>query len=140
TRSILSEQTKGVTTSPTCGVVDQLDNRIWTNIATNRRWPRRSLTYRFKSYTSKDKIDPQKQKQIIQNAFNEWAKYSKLTFQIVCDTCKSDFEISFVTGDHGDEHPFDENDMSHAFYPTDGRIHFNDKINWTESYVETARN
>ncbi|XP_014666104.1 PREDICTED: stromelysin-1-like [Priapulus caudatus] len=43
-----------------------------------------------------------------------------------------DIKLLFVTGNHGDTFTFKKKDgVAHAFYPTEGAIHFNDDSNWT---------
>lgn len=45
-----------------------------------------------------------------------------------------DIEIKFEEGDHGDGHPFDENDsvVAHAFhFVLNSEVHFDDSEKWT---------
>jgi hypothetical protein len=58
-----------------------------------------------------------------------------LNFFEVDKTAKADFEIEFSYADHRDGHPFDSKGgvLAHAFFPTDGRIHFDDAETFTEN-------
>ena len=57
-----------------------------------------------------------------------------LKFQEVNRNSKADLEIQFFTGDHKDGYPFDRKGgvLAHAFFPEDGRIHFDDDELFTE--------
>lgn len=43
----------------------------------------------------------------IKRAFQYWSDVAKLSFQEVCQTCKSDFVVEFGAHHHGDNYPFD---------------------------------
>lgn len=69
----------------------------------------------------------------IAEAFDVWSKNSTLKFQEVNPRSKADFTIAFESRDHGDGYPFDGpgNTVAHAFFPSEGRIHFDDSEVWT---------
>ena len=63
-----------------------------------------------------------------------------LTFTRVTTAANAHFTVEWVTGDHGDGSPFDGsgsggfNIFAHAFYPEDGRIHFDEADTWAHSH------
>ena len=73
----------------------------------------------------------------IQEAFNDWARYAPLRFTEVTGYEKPELSISFVVGEHDDGYPFDGagGNLGHAFFPTDGRIHFDATELWTDKLV-----
>jgi hypothetical protein len=76
----------------------------------------------------------------IQRAFDSWAAQVPLTFTRVITATDADFVVSWETGDHGDGSPFDGsgsggfNIFAHAFYPEDGRIHFDEAETWGHTH------
>jgi hypothetical protein len=76
----------------------------------------------------------------IQRAFDSWAAQVPLTFTRVTTATDADFVVSWETGDHGDGSPFDGsgsggfNIFAHAFYPEDGRIHFDEAETWGHTH------
>lgn len=76
----------------------------------------------------------------IQRAFDTWAAQVPLTFTRVTTAADADLTVSWETGDHGDGSPFDGsgsggfNIFAHAFYPEDGRIHFDEAETWGHSH------
>lgn len=73
----------------------------------------------------------------IQEAFDDWAKYAPLKFREATGDEKPHFQISFVEGDHDDGYPFDGagGTLAHAFFPTDGKVHFDLNEEWTDKCV-----
>ena len=72
----------------------------------------------------------------IETALDTWAGLIPRTFPQTSTTSNAQFQVNFVTGDHGDGFPFDGsgNILAHAFYPQDGRIHFDDAESWALSH------
>jgi hypothetical protein len=76
----------------------------------------------------------------IQRAFDTWAAQVPLTFTRVTTASNANFTVEWVTGDHGDGFPFDGsgsggfNIFAHAFFPPDGRIHFDEAETWSHSH------
>ncbi|HEX4595237.1 MAG TPA: matrixin family metalloprotease [Bryobacteraceae bacterium] len=76
----------------------------------------------------------------IVRAFNEWAKYAKLTFSPSSNaTGNQTIAVLFASGDHGDGYPFDGPGgvLAHTFYPVPinpepiaGDMHFDNDENW----------
>jgi Matrixin/Putative peptidoglycan binding domain len=76
----------------------------------------------------------------VQRAFDSWAAHVPLTFTRVTTAANADLTVSWETGDHGDGFPFDGsgsggfNVFAHAFYPEDGRIHFDEAESWAHAH------
>lgn len=76
----------------------------------------------------------------IQNAFDTWTAQVPLTITQTTSVADADFVVEWLTGDHGDEFPFDGSGTStfniyaHAFYPEDGRIHFDEAETWAHTH------
>lgn len=68
----------------------------------------------------------------VEEALEVWSRVSKLEFDEVRDEESADLKISFETGNHGDGYIFDGPGMTlaHAFFPKNGRIHFDDDEYW----------
>jgi hypothetical protein len=76
----------------------------------------------------------------IVRAFNEWAKYAKLTFTATSNATGSEtIAVLFASGDHGDGYPFDGPGgvLAHTFYPFPinpeplaGDMHFDNDESW----------
>ena len=76
----------------------------------------------------------------IVRAFNEWAKYAKLTFSPSTNaTGNQTLAVLFASGEHGDAYPFDGPGgvLAHTFYPFPinpepiaGDLHFDNDENW----------
>ncbi|MGH9668446.1 MAG: matrixin family metalloprotease, partial [Bryobacteraceae bacterium] len=97
-----------------------------------------NLLYAFTSLTSRLTADSAKAE--IVRAFNEWAKYAKLTFAPTANTRgPATLDVLFASGDHGDGYPFDGPGgmLAHTFYPAPpnpepiaGDLHFDNDENW----------
>lgn len=82
------------------------------------------------------------QQRIINRAFKYWSDVApRLTFTRTNERTQADFWISFgrkthtgVTGERQCAYPFDGPGkvLAHAYFPTDGRIHFDDEERYTE--------
>ena len=76
----------------------------------------------------------------IVRAFNEWAKYARLTFSPTSNTTGNQtLAILFASGEHGDGYPFDGPGgvLAHTFYPFPinpepiaGDLHFDNDESW----------
>ena len=95
------------------------------------RWKSKELSYKIKKYPrglSKEQVD-----KTIERAFKIWEKATPLKF----NKKKSgavDIEISFESGRHGDEDPFDGpgGTLGHAFFPMfGGDIHLDADEDWS---------
>jgi Matrixin len=96
------------------------------------KWGHLDLTYAFANGTSD--ISGDDERQAVRHAMAIWSANSPLAFSET-SLANADLKISWETGDHGDGYPFDGTNgvLAHAFYPTDGRVHFDDAESWTTS-------
>ncbi|MED3634646.1 matrixin family metalloprotease [Bacillus thuringiensis] len=122
---------------PRCGCPD-LNAGVENFAAQGNKWNKNNLTYKFVKFTSdlsKDDI-----RSAIAKAFSLWSEVTPLTFKEV-KTGNADILISFVTGEHGDNNPFDGsgNVLAHAYFPPPnsgslaGDAHFDDGETWSIS-------
>ncbi len=82
--------------------------------------------------------DSRKTRQDIQQAFDDWARYTELTFCEMTDGEKADFNLAFVSSDHSDGAPFDGSggQVSHTFPLGNryaGHIHFDSTEKWSHT-------
>ena len=80
--------------------------------------------------------DSRKVHQDIQQASNGWARHTELNFREVTEGEKADFNLAFVSDDHGNGYLLNGT-LSHAFYPwtsnNRGQIHFNRNTQWSNT-------
>ncbi len=79
-----------------------------------------------------------KTRQHIQQAFDDWASHTELTFREVTGSEKADFNLAFESGNHKDGFPFDGRGgtLAHAFFPWQsyrGHIHFDTTEKWSHT-------
>ncbi|MFS7925842.1 putative envelysin [Helianthus anomalus] len=101
------------------------------------KWPegKRHLTYAFGSRFPTRFIPP------VARAFSKWATASQyFTFSQARTYQSADIKISFAHGSHGDGAPFDGQGgvLAHAFYPTNGRFHYDADESWVIGAVPNA--
>jgi hypothetical protein len=96
------------------------------------KWSRSSLTYSIRGYPTQ--LSQTATKNIIRDAFKAWTDYIPLKIEETCSTCSANFIIDFSRDDHQDNYAFDGvgGTLAHAFFPEDGRIHFDKDEPWTE--------
>ena len=76
-------------------------------------------------------------RRIIQESFDDWSKYTDLTFREAIENEQADFNLTFVTGKHGDGEdipPEKGGVVAHAWRPWTrrrGQIHFDSVEDWT---------
>ncbi len=68
--------------------------------------------------------------QYIRQAFDDWARYTPLTFHEVSANETADINIAFSAGNHEEGWSFDRLTLAHVFLPTDGRIYFDATKHW----------
>ncbi|PWA57340.1 Metallopeptidase, catalytic domain-containing protein [Artemisia annua] len=94
------------------------------------KWPinKTNLTYAF-GFNYLDAYVPP-----VVRAFDTWSAASGyFTFYRIDNITSADIKISFERGDHGDGATFDGpyGVLAHAFYPTDGRMHYDADETWS---------
>ncbi|XP_031563080.1 metalloendoproteinase 1-like [Actinia tenebrosa] len=98
-----------------------------------KKWNTTSLLYGFERYTNDMSVATQKA--IIAKAFKFWADAGGMVFTLTNDLSNANIKIMFGTKRHGTcNTPFDGsgNILGHAFFPTDGRLHFDDDEFFTD--------
>lgn len=95
------------------------------------KWTRSTLTWSLRNYSPR--ISLSETQTIVQKAFHAWFQYIPFTIKQVCPMCPANIIIDFNQWDHGDGYPFDGpgRTLAHAFFPEDGRIHFDVDELWT---------
>ena len=99
-------------------------------------WNKTTLTYYIENTSAH--VSSTACEEAIYNAFNTWQSNSVLSFTRVYSS-DADIKVKWVTGNHGDGHPFDGQYgvLAHAFYPYPsggsyaGQLHFDDDENWS---------
>jgi hypothetical protein len=131
---ILDEPTKKHMNRPRCGNKDKPIAELSNSPAElgQYKWSRSSLTYSLSGFPTQ--ISEANTNRIIREAFNAWLDYIPLKIEQVCSTCKADFNLQFTREQHSDTYPFDGvgGTLAHAFFPEDGRVHFDKDEQWTE--------
>ncbi|XP_032223462.1 matrilysin isoform X2 [Nematostella vectensis] len=130
---------------PRCGVPDlEIDDPglgISKRFAvSDKRWLNTSLLYAFETYTAD--LTQTVQKAVIAKAFKMWSDVSPFIFTLTTDKTKAHIKILFGTNTHGNcLKAFDGPGkvIAHAYYPSDGRLHFDDDETFTDG-VNTGTN
>uniref|UniRef100_A0A8C5K593 interstitial collagenase n=1 Tax=Jaculus jaculus TaxID=51337 RepID=A0A8C5K593_JACJA len=128
-------ETLRVMVKPRCGVSDVAAGPYYTHFGT---WGKTNLTYRVINYTPDLPIPVVDL--AFEKAFQVWSNVASLTFSRVSEG-EADIMISFVSGDHYDNNPFDGpgEKLAHAFQPgprLGGDIHFDEDERWTNNNEE----
>nr|XP_006825557.1 PREDICTED: matrix metalloproteinase-14-like [Saccoglossus kowalevskii] len=105
-----------------CGVEEE-DNRFRRYSVSGKKWVNNEVKFRFINYYSG--IGVEEQRRAIYRAFLRWSNYTPLSFVEVNDNT-ADIAISFASGSHGDNRPFDGPGgvLGHAYPPPHGQVHF----------------
>ncbi|RMZ94488.1 matrix metallo ase-19-like, partial [Brachionus plicatilis] len=98
---------------------------------TASKWKKKKLKY---AVFNENKELQGRTRAIIANAFKFWSDRSGISFKEVHPNAKHDLSIKFGARNHGDAYPFDGPGgvLAHAFFPEDGRIHFDEDENFTD--------
>lgn len=128
----LDDATKQQMNRPRCGIKDKPVGELTVASLSSYKWSRSSLTYSIRGYPTQ--LSSTQTNNIIREAFQAWTDYVSLRIDPVCSTCPADFVIDFARETHSDNYPFDGSGgtLAHAFFPEDGRVHFDKDEPWTE--------
>lgn len=131
---ILDKATVNLMLKPRCGLPDLVvsEGQIQDYVYSGRKWGKAALTYLIQNFSPD--LSQSVARRAIQDAFNQWSSVTPLSFTEV--SSGGDFKLSWATEDHGDGFPFDgpSGVLAHAFYPEDGRVHFDDDELWTDNF------
>ncbi|MFW9788642.1 MAG: matrixin family metalloprotease [Candidatus Thorarchaeota archaeon] len=135
---ILDKPTINLMLKPRCGLPDFLvsEGQVDDYVYSGRKWDKLALTYRFLNYTPD--LAQSVVRRAVLDAFNQWASESCVSFSEV--KSGGDISLSWESGDHGDGSAFDGPGgvLAHAFYPQDGRLHFDEDELWTDDDPPTG--
>lgn len=140
--------TKTKLTQPRCGVPDPsgqdteghaLGGRMRRYAHTGGKWETHSLTFRI--LNGANRLRGSESDDAIRRAFKVWEEVTPLKFTEVQGNGRADIYLTFGSGDHGDQFPFDGPGftLAHAFPPQsgwgemDGDVHFDDAETYTVS-------
>uniref|UniRef100_A0A0M3HMS1 ZnMc domain-containing protein n=1 Tax=Ascaris lumbricoides TaxID=6252 RepID=A0A0M3HMS1_ASCLU len=103
-------------------------------ILAERKWPYTMITWKlFKDHLSFG--DRYVVRNTLHRAFYLWQSVSSIRFYELSEESPltADINVIFAKGAHGDKLPFDGKDgiVAHAFYPTEGKLHFDADEKWT---------
>lgn len=132
---IMDDETQRAMLLPRCGVSDTVGTG---DLARRKRyalhgssWHKQEIFYRIAKYSRKIPLEDTQHE--LQRAFDIWSAVIPQRF-IRRDFGPVDIEIRFVTGNHGDNTPFDGSGqtLAHAYFPLyGGDAHFDDDEKWT---------
>ncbi|XP_044140767.1 matrix metalloproteinase-18-like [Bufo gargarizans] len=128
----LDQKTVKMMEKPRCGVHDIGE---YSTVDKSSAWQKNDITYKIVNFTPD--IPRADVESSIRRAFKVWSDVTPLTFTRVYEG-DCDIEIQFVSGDHGDNSPFDGPDgiLAHAFQPgplIGGDTHFDDAETFTKN-------
>jgi hypothetical protein len=126
---VLDDATKEKMLAPRCGMPDK-SNKL-TRASFYSKWDKNTITWKYVKPTNQ--LDSGRVRKAIKEAFAVWATVIPLTFTEVGPNDQSDMQFGFGTKDHADGFSFDGRGsvLAHAFFPKDGRLHFDDDELWT---------
>ncbi|XP_057294985.1 matrix metalloproteinase-C-like [Hydractinia symbiolongicarpus] len=124
---VLDTATKDEMSKPRCGMSDVVSTNAY--FATRGKWRTTQLTYYFEN-TGRD-LAMNVVKNEIKKAFDMWAAVTPLTFREV--SSRGHINIGWYVGNHGDNGPFERRRggvLAHAYFPENGRLHFDEYEDW----------
>lgn len=134
---VLDVGTEAQMNLPRCGFPDRPGggNRVGAFVLSGLQWSRTDLTYRI-SKSTRTGLSFDLVESAVETAFSLWSDVTPLTFTRVDPDADANIDIRFEVRSHGDPYPFDGpfNVLAHAFFPQDGRAHFDDEENWDVAF------
>lgn len=131
----INEETLALMKEDRCGITEDQENEDTQDYKVWRSWfkyrPKRDLTYCIKDYTRD--LPSTVARNVISKAINTWTRYGNLRiYYRPGSSC--DIQIRWGVRDHGDYSKFDGPGrvLAHAFYPSNGDVHFDDDEYWTD--------
>lgn len=123
----LDDATKAKMSAPRCSLADVDELRKGKASV----WEKPVLTWKIKEFSRK--MGQSDVRSAVARAFDIWSKVIPLDFLEAHPHDQTDMEVKFASGKHDDNYPFDGqgHTLAHAFYPKDGRIHFDADENWS---------
>jgi len=124
----LDDATKRKMLAPRCGMVDVA--RTHTRAAYVYKWEKSVLKWALEKPTNQ--LSAGQVRMAIKQAFEVWSKVIPMNFTEVQANSGADMQFGFGPGEHGDVYKFDGQGgvLAHAFFPSDGRLHFDDDEKW----------
>ena len=98
-----------------------------------KKWGKFTLTYQFENFTPD--LNQSVSRRAVRDGFDQWSSVTPLSFTEV--PSGGDLKVRWAIGNHGDGNAFDGQSgvLAHAFYPQDGRVHFDDDELWSDSLI-----
>src|SRR3990170_5139017 len=131
---ILDKATVNLMLKPRCGLPDFVvpEGQGRDYVYSGKKWGKLALTYLIQNFTPD--LTQTVARRAIKDGFDQWSSVTPLSFTEV--SSGGDLKMSWTTGNHGDGYPFDgpSGVLAHAFYPEDGRLHFDDDELWTDNF------
>lgn len=134
----LDKATISLMLQPRCGVPDLIESAGGQDyVYSGYKWTKLNLTYQIENFTTDFSEDIAKR--AIKDAFDQWSSKTPLNFTKV--TSGADIKLSWATGNHDNCRPFDgpSGELAHAFFPQDGRVHFDDDELWTDTLISLGK-
>ncbi|XP_073248647.1 matrilysin-like [Porites lutea] len=136
---ILDASTVNLMKKPRCGVPDANEGVRMQRYATLGKWSKKNLNYFVQPGQD---LPHDQQRKVFGDALQFWADVSGLTFNEVSTARNADIKISFGRYSHNGTtvegtcpYPFNGPGgvLAHAYYPQDGRAHFDEDETFTHN-------
>ncbi len=132
----LDKQTRELINMPRCALPDfkSSNSKLSSSyVLAKSKFEKFNLKYKITKHTPD--LGLIETRRAIGSALKYWSDVSMLQFTEVCSSCESDLNFDFFHYDHNDGHSFDGPGriLAHAFFPTNGNIHFDEAELFTEN-------
>uniref|UniRef100_A0A914XXW1 Peptidase metallopeptidase domain-containing protein n=1 Tax=Panagrolaimus superbus TaxID=310955 RepID=A0A914XXW1_9BILA len=123
----LDDATKDEMSKPRCGILKVEAKAGIANA--NGRWNKNKLSYNL--YRITNDHAPNRIREAVRKAFGTWSAVVPLDF-VETNDVNADIKVGWEGRSHGDGNNFDGQGgvLAHAFYPTVGKVHFDDDDFW----------